>query len=578
MSEQDKSDLEVEQLAEDAATEKIAAVAEAEADAGLAEQGEEGGEEGEVDLSSEATRSSNIVSLLVIVSRITGFFRTSAQAWALGAFGIASAYTVANNLPNLLYEFVAGGMLITAFLPVYLSVKKRAGSEGACEYASNLLSLVLILMAVVTVVSFVFAVPIVWTQSAGATAGFDADLAVWFFRWFACEIVLYALSSIISGVLNAERDYFASNAAPIANNLIVIASFVAYALLTRNPGVDWRQAAIVLAIGNPLGVVVQVLMQIPALRRHGVRLHARVDLHDPAIRETLNIGLPTLVVTIISTPTAAVTSSMALSVTAAGASIAYYSRVWYVLPYSIFAIPISVTLFTELSSSFIKGDIESFKGYLSMGTRRIFFTLIPLTMFLVVFAPCLIAVLASGAFDSEAASQTVVYLQALAISLPFYGLMSFVQKACSSMMRMKFYMIATCIATVIQIAICVLLTPRFGLYVVPLSSTLFYGTIDLVVFMHIRKELGNIGMRSVVVASLRALALGIAGSLVGGGILLALTHFVGPCQGAMRGLLYAVLGGIPAVIVTFGGAALLGVSDAPFFDALFARILPKRAR
>ena len=128
------------------------------------------------------------------------------------------------------------------------------------------------------------------------------------------------------------------------------------------------------------------------------------------------------------------------------------------------------------------------------------------------------------------------------------------------------------------IAICVLLTPRFGLYVVPLSSTLFYGTIDLVVFMHIRKELGNIGMRSVVVASLRALALGVAGSLVGGGILLALTHFVGPCQGAMRGLLYAVLGGIPAVIVTFGGAALLGVSDAPFFDALFARILPKRAR
>ena len=407
MSEQDKSDLAAEQSAEDATVEPEAqAVVESEQEAGdeLAEQGEEGGE----DLSSEATRSSNIVSLLVIVSRITGFFRTSAQAWALGAFGIASAYTVANNLPNLLYEFVAGGMLITAFLPVYLSVKKRAGSEGACEYASNLLSLVLILMAVVTVVSFVFAVPIVWTQSAGATAGFDADLAVWFFRWFACEIVLYALSSIISGVLNAERDYFASNAAPIANNLIVIASFVAYALLTRNPGVDWRQAAIVLAIGNPLGVVVQVLMQIPALRRHGVRLHARVDVHDPAIKETLRIGLPTLVVTVISTPTAAVTSSMALSVTAAGASIAYYSRVWYVLPYSIFAIPISVTLFTELSSSFIKGDIDSFKGYLSMGTRRIFFTLIPLTMFLVVFAPCLIAVLASGAFDSEAASQTVV--------------------------------------------------------------------------------------------------------------------------------------------------------------------------
>lgn len=530
----------------------------------------------ETDAGAQAVKSSNIVSVLVIISRITGFFRTSAQAWALGAFGIASAYTVANNLPNLLYEFVAGGMLITAFLPVYLSVKKRAGREGASEYASNLLSLVLILMAVVTVLSFVFAVPIVWTQSAGASKGFDAGLAVWFFRWFSCEIVLYALSSIISGVLNAERDYFASNAAPIANNFIVIASFVIYALLTRNPAVDWRQAAVVLAIGNPLGVVVQVLMQVPALRRHGVRLHARVDIHDPALKETLSIGLPTLVVTIISTPTAAVTSSMALSVTPAGASIAYYARVWYVLPYSIFAIPISVTLFTELSSSFIKGDIGEFKEYLCTGTRRIFFTLIPLTMFLMVFAPCLIAVLSSGNFTPEAAAETSMYLQALALSLPFYGLMSFVQKVCSSMMRMKFYMIATCMATVLQIAICVILTPRFGLYVVPISSTFFYGTIDLVVFARIRSELGNIGMRSVVVSSLRALALGVAGSLVGWGILMLLTRHLGPCVGAMRGLLYAAAGGIPAVLVTFGGAVLLRVSDAPFFDALFAKVLPRR--
>ena len=60
--------------------------------------------EEDAEVEKKAEQSSNIVSILVIIGRITGFFRTSVQAWAIGALGLASAYTVANNLPNLLYE------------------------------------------------------------------------------------------------------------------------------------------------------------------------------------------------------------------------------------------------------------------------------------------------------------------------------------------------------------------------------------------------------------------------------------------------------------------------------------------
>ena len=63
-----------------------------------------------------------------------------------------------------------GGMLITAFLPVYLSVKHRAGREGANKYASNLVSLVVIIMGIVALVGFVFA----------AQVGVDA--IVWCYR------------------------------------------------------------------------------------------------------------------------------------------------------------------------------------------------------------------------------------------------------------------------------------------------------------------------------------------------------------------------------------------------------------
>ena len=526
----------------------------------------------------QAEKSSNIVSVLVIIGRITGFFRTSAQAYAIGALGLASAYTVANNLPNLLYELVMGGMLITSFLPVYMSVKKKRGDEAAAAYFSNLSSIVVLLMLIVLVLSIIFAVPIVWTQSAGASEGFDSDLAVYFFRWFAIEVVLYALSSLLSGVLNAERDYFASNVAPILNNVIIIAGFYGYAYLTNQMGVPAERAIIVLAVANPLGVAVQVLAQVPALMRHGIRLRPRIDFHDPALKETLRIGLPTLVLMLISTPTTAVTSSCALSVTEAGASIAYYARVWYVLPFSIFAIPISTTMFTELSGSYMAEKFDTFKAYLASGTRKIVFTLVPMTMYLIVFAPCLVAVFSAGSFSGESVSQTAVYLQCLAVALTFYGLSSYLQKVCSSMIKMNFYMVATIIATIVQIAICVLLTPVWGLYVVPLSSTLFYGSVVVVTFHHIRKELGNIGLKSVLRTLVHALVLGAAGACVGAAILYALTRFVGPCEGVMRGVLYSVAGGVPAVLVTFGAAYVLGVSEAPFFEAIFSRILPSRVK
>lgn len=520
----------------------------------------------------KAEKSSNIVSILVIIGRITGFFRTSVQAWAIGALGLASAYTVANNLPNLLYELVMGGMLITSFLPVYMSVKSKRGKQAAADYASNLTSIVVLVMLVVLVLSLVFAAPIVWTQSAGATEGFDSELAIYFFRWFAIEVVLYALSSLVSGVLNAERDYFASNVAPILNNVITIAGFLIYGFLVNDLGLPMGRAIVVLAIANPLGVAVQVLAQVPALMRHGVTLRPHINLHDPALGETLKIGLPTLVLMLISTPTAAVTSSCALSVTPAGASIAYYARVWYVLPFSIFAIPISVTMFTELSGSYMAGKLDTFKGYLASGIRKIVFTLIPMTLYLIVFAPYLVAVFTAGSFSGEAAQQTATYLQCLALALPFYGLSSYLQKACSSMIKMNFYMVATIVATVLQIAMCVGLTPLWGLYVVPISSTFFYGSVVIVTLLYIRRELGSIGMKSIAATAVRAFMLGLLGSLVGILILVVLRRVVGPCQGVLLGALYCVVGGIPSVLVTFGLAYAQGISEAPFFDALFGRI------
>ena len=93
---------------------------------------------------STVGRSAGLMTILTIVSRVTGFIRTWAMAAAIGMSLLSSSYQVANNLPNMLYELVMGGMLVTAFLPVYMGVRREQGREASNEYVGNLLGILLL--------------------------------------------------------------------------------------------------------------------------------------------------------------------------------------------------------------------------------------------------------------------------------------------------------------------------------------------------------------------------------------------------------------------------------------------------
>ncbi len=524
---------------------------------------------------AQVGRSAAMMSGLVIVSRLTGFLRTWAQAYALGVTVIASCYSVANNLPNQLYEIVVGGMLVTAFLPVYLSEKGRRGQKGASRYTSNLVSLVTILMGALTVVCIVFAVQVVWTQSFSASDEFDSGLAVWFFRFFAIEILLYSLSSVFSGVLNAERDYFWSTAAPIFNNFVTTASFLAYAWLQ---GSNPQLALLILALGNPIGVAVQVVMQMPSLRRHGVRLRWQPDVHDPAIKETLSIGIPSLVVMLCSFETTSVMTSSALSVNAAGASVIYYARLWFTLPYAIFAVPITTAMFTELSHFVADGDMGSYKRGVSSGTSKIVFLMVPMAMLLIVFSEPLVTIMAAGEFSAADIAVTSGYLRALAVSLPFYGVCMYLQKVCSSLRRMQLYTWANLAAAAVQTAICLFVTPVFGLDVVAYSSCAFMAAVDVVTFAFLRHELKGIGLRQILGSTLRALLVGAIGAAVGAGCGYVLLGALGfDATGSMgRSFIQVVAGGVPALVACYGGAALLKMPEMDVVGQLLARLRRRR--
>ena len=538
--------------------------------------------ESESDRQARVGRSQLLISVCVAISRITGFIRTWAMGLAMGTTLLSSSYQVACNLPNQLYELVMGGMLVTAFLPVYVSLRKREGEERANQYASTLMGIFLVFLGVVALLATLFAPQVVWTQMFFSPSG-DRELVVYFFRFFAVQLLFYGVSAVAGGLLNSRSDYFWSSAAPIANNIVVIfAMFVYYFVSADSP--DF--AKLVLAVGTPLGVFVQMAMQVPALAKNGVHLKPwRINLHDPALRETLALGIPTLVVTLCSFATVSVQNAAAMAVSDAGSSVLYYARQWFTLPYAFLAVPVTTTLFTELAGMVADRDDAAVRRTIISGTQQNFFSMVPFMLYLIVFAVPLVSLFRAGSFDWTSVSLVSGYLAVMALSLPFYACFLFMQKVFSALRAMKQYAVCNLVVSVVQVVLTIVLClgagswSGFGLAGVALAQIAFFVLGTVWCYAYLSKRLGGIGLKTLVGSFVSSLLVGAAGAAVGAVLIWALQAFVMPIEagGIPWALACIVVGGLASLVVTYGLGVVLHVPGSAFIGRIVARFLPRKA-
>lgn len=529
-------------------------------------------------------KNAAIISIATIFSRLSGFVRTWALAFALGNTLISSAYQIANNLPNMLYEMVMGGILVTAFLPVYMQVKKELGQKGANVYASNILSLTLLILGIVSVLGTIFSAELIFTQNFLDASKDSAtnELATFFFRFFAIQIVMYGASSVIGGILNAEREYMWPAVAPIFNNLVTIASMLLYvACKDTNP----RLALIIVSLGTTLGVLVMLLVQVPALRKKNIALKLKIDLKDPALKETLKLGLPAVLVMIASTAATSVQNAVALAAVATGPSIIYYARLWYTLPYSFLAVPISTTLFTELSEMYSDGNKQLFKSTVIKGIRDLFFTMIPFAMFLIVFSVPLMTLFHVGAFDKNSVYVIARYLTWLAPALPFYAIMMYLNKVYSAMHRMVSFSVINLAASILQIILLLVLTvgifdfDGLGMLGTAIARFAFNFSAVIFLYLYVRKILGGLEVKSLLRTITAGCIFGGLGSLAGYAALNMLYVFCGALTGSIaQAFIYIIVAGMLAVIVCYGLAMLFKVEEAQVLSRVLKKIKRKLIR
>ena len=139
------------------------------------------------DNSSEAlARSASLLSIGAVASRVLGLVREMVIASYFGATGPVSAFTAAGTAPKMLYDFLVGGMLSAALVPVLSDYARldrdlKEGEEGAGAQSGGrqvgpnpeLVRLVgaLLSLAVVSLAGLVLLMVVFAPQVAGLLAG-----------------------------------------------------------------------------------------------------------------------------------------------------------------------------------------------------------------------------------------------------------------------------------------------------------------------------------------------------------------------------------------------------------------------
>jgi len=536
-------------------------------------------------------RSTAMMSTLTLVSRVTGLLRAWAMAIALGTSVLGAAYSVCNNIPNMIFEFVAGGIIASLFIPTFMELREQKSEEEAWRFTSHIFNLAVLSLAVIGIVGTLFPGPFVWTQTFRLPpdkAAIVVPVATYLFRFFALQVVLYGAGAIISALLNSQRSYFWPAVGPIFNNVVAIAAMLGFAALhgqLAGAGMTSGLAPVVLAAGTTLAVVVMFAVQVPAVLKTGWRWSWGLGLHDPAIRRLLRLAVPTVIY--VATNLIAVSfrnaSAFAATPDSSGPAILTYAWMFYQLPYGILAVALATAVFTELADAAGRQDTEDFRSIFSRGLRATGVLILPTSAMLVALATPLLRLFRFGAFTAADIPLVAGALRWWAAGLVFYAVTMFLLRTFYSLKDTRTPMIVNLVLTfAVQIVLYWVLSTGvggwhgIGIDGIPIADSIFYLCISVVLAVLLRRRIGGYDARGVTLTYVRMALASAIGALFAWGLAALIAGTVAGIPGA---LLQIGVGGFVGLAVAFGLGRLFGVTEVSYATQLIGRAMRRtRAR
>jgi len=512
-------------------------------------------------LAQGIARGAAIVAGLTMASRLLGLVRTLVFSQAVGAGCLGTAYVTASQVPNLVYELILGGALTSAMVPVLARWAERSGSdpEAKAQVSQTMSALItwsVIILLPMTIAVAAAAGPIASLLNPANPNAHCARASVvattsTMIEVFAPQIILYGLSVVLFGLLQAYRRFTGPSLAPVVSNLVLITSFVIFVPLGQGYTLAHLpvSAQLVLSVGATLGVAASLLVVMPPTWRLRLRIRPVLRFPPGVARRAGGLVVVGLIDFAANDINTVVTIALANGYGQTGAIVMlnYAWMVFFAL-FSVLAVAVTVSAFPVLSAR----DGADFDRTCAGSTRAVVLLSWLGTAVMVAISVPAAHVLARNSGQVE---QLVGGFAAFAPGLIGIGLVNHLTRVTLAIGRLKVAAVALAaswlLGIVIGFILVVLVPAHWVVAALALGTTVGQLVVAIPLVIWTRRNCGPGATEGITHAGVAGLAAALAASAAG-----AAASLVLPESHKLLDVGVAVFAAAVAVLV-FGGVAYL---------------------
>jgi len=375
----------------------------------------------------DIVRSAGVVSVAVLMSRLTGLLREVVLARLFGASAAFDAFLLGFRIPNLARDLFAEGALSSAFVPTFTSYLTTKSRKEAAELA-NLVATAIIAIVGIVCLAGIWAAPELVGLLASGWKEYPGkyELSVRLTRIMFPFLLLVALAAQAMGILNACNRFGVPALASMLFNLgsLLFGLLLGYAAgprlgLSPIEGMAW---------GVVLGGALQLFWQVPSLRRAGFRFRPRWAWSHPGLRHIVALMGPAIIGNAAVQVNVMVNTNFAAGLWDAVRGpdgpvswLAYAFR-FMQLPLGLFGVAIASATLPAISRSAAAGDMREFRETLSRSLGLVFFLTVPSSVGLAVLGHSIVGAIYEGQrFEAYDTHQTALALAGYALGLSGYA-------------------------------------------------------------------------------------------------------------------------------------------------------------
>lgn len=458
-----------------------------------------------------AARSSAIMAAGTLASRALGFVKTILLSVALGAAtGVADIFDIANQIPNIIYLAVAGGIFNAVLVPQIIKASKQ--HDRGTDYVSRLLTLmvlVLALLALAITLSAGWIIPLLTTDFSDA----QLSLAIIFGLWCLPQIFFYGLYAVLGQILNSYGSFGPYMWAPVLNNVVAIGGLLLFIVTMGSQQMqggqaithtvqNWSTPQTMMVAGTAtLGIAVQAVVLAWPVKRLGLGLRPRFGWRGIGLGRAAKIAIWTLGTMVVGNGAFLIYTKIGTIATGArdtveGAVAGPYSLTVatqvYLLPHSIVVLSVATVLFNRMSLAATNRDDDAMRHILSRGLRTVgVATVFGAVALLVLAGP--LGMLFSGG-EPVAGALVGVVLSLLALGLPFFSANFMMNRVFYSLEDARTPFIIQVILTSIGIGLAIgaaFFPPQWVIFALAVSYTVGSSSGVIVSHRFLKRRLGD---------------------------------------------------------------------------------------